>query len=405
MENKKTAVAILSNYSFPYGLAPTTRILSYSKGIIENGGSVDVFNHGSHLKSSGYERSKSGIYQEISYHFTFRGYRFKYKILRKLIRFTGYRFFKAYILCAIKMYRENKKKKFKCMLICSDSFKNLFFYSYLAKILRIYPIFIFDEYPIPIRHKLKTRIPRWKELLFKIALKKISAYISISETLKEYYCNLISKPTHILSVITDISRFNFKTNINNSYAKQKYLCYMGNMELAKDDVDNIIRAFSLISDRFGDLYLYLYGKPSNETKTILNNLISKLKLENRVIIKGRVNNTKVPEILEKAYILVSSQPDTVRASGGFPTKLGEYLASGTPTLLTNVGENASYVKHRVHLFFANPNNINDYAEELKYIIENYQEALDVAKNGKKYIYENYSHVVQGRKLLKFIKSL
>lgn len=403
--SSKTAVAILSIYSFPDGLAPTIRILSYSKGLIENGASVDVFNPFSQSKTSGFEPSKNGIFQGISYHFTYRGYKITNKTLRKLTAFTGYRRIKTYILSAIKIYSENKFKKFKCIIISSDSLDVLFIYSNIARILRFSPIFIFDEYPTPIRHKLKNRVPRWKEFLYKLVLKKVGAYISISENLRDYYCKLVSKQTYILPIITDTSRFNIDTDNNNASITQKYLCYMGNMELAKDDLANIIRAFSLITDKFEDLYLYLYGDPSNDTKTKLNHLIVQLQLQNRVIIKGKANYADVPIILKQAYILVSSQPDTKRASGGFPTKLGEYLASGTPALITDVGENSKYVKDNIHIFFTKPGDFKVYAQKLIYIIDNYDHALSVAKNGQKFLQEHFSHTKKGCELLEFVSEV
>ena len=132
------------------------------------------------------------------------------------------------------------------------------------------------------------------------------------------------------------------------------------------------------------------------------NLILSLNLEKRVFLKGGVNSDIVPQILKQAYILVSSQPDTKRASGGFPTKMGEYMAAGVPALLTDVGENAKYIKDGVHTFFSKPGDHIAYAKKLTYIIENYEHALKVATNGKKYLVDNFSHIHKGRELLEFI---
>ena len=251
---------------------------------------------------------------------------------------------------------------------------------------------------------MKSKVPFWKEFLYKIVLKKVDAYISISETLRNYYSQLVNKPSFILSGITDVSRFDKPEELEDGN-RPPYLCYMGNMELAKDNVDNIIRAFDLIKNKYPDLELHLYGAPSLQNRATITSLINVLNLENRVFLKGTVDFDQVPQLLAGAKVLVSSQPDTVRASGGFPTKLGEYLASGVPTLLTDVGENSKYVKDNVHVFFVEPNNYFSYAKRLEYILNNYPKANEIAQKGRQLIIDNFSSLTKGRELLFFFNQL
>ena len=402
----KTRCAILSIYSFPLGLAPTNRILAYAKGMVENGASVDVFiPFPTERPTTASIYGNSGIYQGVSYYYTSGRFTSKYKLFRAVSILSRYRKVKGYITSYRKIYQASKQNKYSCIIISTDQILALLVYSILAKKIKSHSIFIFDEFPIPIRHKLKDRITKWKEYLYKKVLKNINAYISISEELKRYYNNFYSNKTYVLPVIVDVSRFNSEEKQITELASVKNLCYMGNMELSKDDVDNIIRAFALISDKYTSIKLYLYGPPKSNTKNYLNNLISSLNLQNRAFLMGRANSDKVPQILTHAHILVSSQPNTIRASGGFPTKLGEYLASGVPALLTDVGENAKYVKDDVHIFFSKPGDHKAYAEKLTYIIENYEHALKVAANGKQYLLSNYSHIKKGRELLEFISNI
>lgn len=396
--------AIISIYSTPYGMAPTTRIMAYAKGLIYNEAIVTIYNPFPTDRHINLDKLESkGIYDGVYFNYTSGRYLIKYKILRGAYRISGLKTLWGYITSTITLFKENKKSKIDGIIISSDSLRNLFFYSIISSLFNSKSVFIFDEFPIPIRHKLKSKIPLLKVFMFKLILKNISAYISISKNLCDYYNNICTKKTFILPVIVDISRFkSIKIDDNNN---ENYLCYMGNMELSKDNVDCIIKAFSQISNEFNSLKLFLYGEPTIETKNTLNKIIQSLNLEDKVILKGRVKNVEVPGILRRAKILVSSQPNTVRASGGFPTKLGEYLASGTPSLFTDVGENSKYVKNGVHLFFVKPENPNDYAEKLRYMINNYDESLKVAIVGKRFIFDNYSQEAQGKKLLKFLKTI
>jgi hypothetical protein len=239
-------------------------------------------------------------------------------------------------------------------------------------------------------------------VIYRVILSKYSGYISMTENLLKYYKKITDNPGIIISSITDVNRFHniIKKPIN----KTKKLIYMGNMELSKDNVDNILYALSILLRDNYDVHLYLFGKPNLKDKSILERIIEQEGLANNTSFRFAQYND-VPKILSEADILVSSQPVTVRADGGFPTKLGEYLMSGTPVLSTNVGETSKYFKDGEHMYFAKPESPLDYANKLKYIIDNYEKALAVAKKGKMLIEQSYSHISAGEKMHKFLKSL
>jgi glycosyltransferase involved in cell wall biosynthesis len=399
-------IAILSIYPFPTGLAPTNRILAYSKGMIENGANIDIFiPFPTERPTINSIPLTSGTYQGIRYFYTSGRLRSRFKPLRVLAVMFQIRKLKGYVSSYRSIYQMHKLEKYNCLIISTDEILSLKLYSILSKKLKIPSIFIFDEFPIPIRHRLKLKIPAWKEHLYKKVLKSISAYVSISEELKNYFNSFCQKKTYVLNVIVDTSRFSISEDSLKDLSSNKYICYMGNMELSKDDVDNIIKAFALIASNYSSIKLRLYGPVDYHTGNILNKLITSLKLQERVLLMGVINSKLVPQILKKAYILVSSQPNTKRASGGFPTKLGEYLAAGVPALLTDVGENSKYVKDEIHIFFSKPQDPEAYAKKLSYIIDNYEDALNVAQNGKRFLFENYSHIKKGKELLEFISAL
>lgn len=395
-------ISVISIYPFPEGLAPTNRIKAYSKGVIHNGANVNVIIPFPTDRYSDKKVTDRGVVNGIPFAYSSGVYKSKHKLFRTLSVLTRYRRFVGFVSSYRLIHRQNRKNKIDCLILSSDAIDMLFVYSIVAKSIKSKLVFIFDEYPIPIRHKLKTKIPLWKTILYRYVLKGVDAYVSISDNLKDYFCNLCNKPTFILSSITDADRF----AIDPEDVKDRYFCYMGNMELTKDNVDLIVRAYSQLPESIRkDYKLFLYGAPNQINKDTILGLISELNLETKVLFKGRVSFNEVPRILKNASVLLSSQPNTLRAQGGFPTKLGEYLASGTPTLLTDVGENSVFVNNREHVFFAKAGSVDDYATQIVYIMENYNIAIQIAEEGKRYVDESYSHVQQGRKLLSFLESL
>lgn len=390
-------IGVIHIYNFPYGLAPTTRITAYCKGLVSNGHKVDILAFTPQEKGSAYPlrgQCSGGEY----YHFS-RMPKFKIPLITgwSLIIYSAFRLL-------LHIFSEHKKEKYDAFILSFDEPYQLNFFTFFLKRLKdVKIIAIADEYPIPIRKYLKDSLPERRILRYKDAYKHIHARILMTEKLKEFYDGLISvRPTLLLSTIVDVDRF---LNINRFNAERKYLCYMGNMELSKDNVDNIIKAFALVSDRFPTLDLYLYGAPNHSTYVYLKSIISDHKLENRVFLKGKAAYQDVPQILSNATILVSSQPDTKRAEGGFPTKLGEYFMTGVPTLLTDVGEISQYVTNRFNGYLVPPEQPVLYAHAIEYIMNNYDEALSVAQNAKQFILTNYSYHAAGRKIEEFVEDL
>lgn len=394
-------IGIISIYAMPIGMAATNRILAYSKSLAMQNNEIDIICiTPTDIKS---QYSSEGYINSIHYIYPAGREKAKSKILRFISIYSGYRYIHSLFCSILYIINKNKQKKFDYIFISNDAIPYLYIYTLLSKFLKVKSVFIFDEYPVPIRHKLKEKIPKWKIILYRNVLRNINGYISISEKLENFYCGIIKKSTLVLPIIIDTDRFR---NISTckSYIKPN-LCYMGNMELAKDNVDIILKALALICKKYPTLQLNLYGNPNIEDFDKLTKIITSLNIQDRVNFKGRVSSEDVPKILMNSTILVSSQPPTKRAVGGFPTKLGEYLSSGVPAILTDVGENTKYVINNQHCYFVQPNNIEEYADKIDYILSHYEEACRIAQQGKEYIQKTYSLESTGRKMISFLKML
>lgn len=392
-------VAVLSIYSFPYGLAATNRISAYTQGLVANGVDVDVISlHPTEPYPHNSEKlPDEGFYKGVHYINPSGRYRNKFKLLRALAIKTGYRFWRGYF----KIKRLLKANKYDAVILSFDEPEELDLYARIAKSSGSKVVFIFDEYPIPIRHELKDDIPEEKKEKYRKTLPQIDGYISISQELADYYNKFASHPSLLVPVIVNTSKFH---QPDNCIVKENWITYIGNLELAKDNVNIIVEAFGKISDNYPEMSLHFYGPKREKTLNLINEIAKKYNISDRVVYEGLCNNDDVPAVISKSKVMVSSQPDTKRAKGGFPTKLGEYVVMGTPTLICDVGENKMYVTED-DCYYSKPDNIDDYADKLDYILSHYEEALNKAMHGIETIKRKYSNVAAGSKMAEFIKSL
>ncbi|MCK6611998.1 MAG: glycosyltransferase family 4 protein [Bacteroidia bacterium] len=389
-------IGILTFWDFPEGMAPTTRVLAYSKGLVKNGVDVEIYSFRRIFKSDYLAESieMKGDIQGVKYAYihVFSDLGKNLKLIRIIDEFI------LRLKLILMVLGSHWTKPFNLFMFSFDDVHSLGTYCRLFKIFTFPKYFVADEFPIPIRDFMKESVPADLMARYTNFQRFFRGRILMSNALKDFYNrNSFELPTFILNTIVDSDRFQKFQIISGP----DYICYMGNMSLKKDNVDNIIKAFSLIAHKYPFLQLHLYGLPNEEDKQILTSLIGRLNLEDRVFIKGKIANSSVPSVLKSAKVCVNSQPITKRAEGGFPTKLGEYLLAGVPSLFTDSGDISVFVKNAEHTFLAKPENPADYAEKLDLILSNYSEALKVAEQGRVFIARNFSAEVQTAQLLNF----
>lgn len=392
-------IGILTFWEFPEGMAPTTRILAYSKGLVDNNVKVQIYSFGRIFKDDLHPKKKSGVVNgaQYSYLHFFNSIGKKIKIFRIIDEII------LRIKLIFNVWKSNRKDPFDCFLISFDDNHSFSAYLKLIKVLNIPLIFVADEFPIPIRDYMKDEVPDDMLAKYRHHHQSFSARILMSIALKEFYDKQIfPKPTFILNTIIDDSRF--KEQILHDKSGKPYICYMGNMDLRKDNVQNIIEAFSLISSEFPNLELHLYGIPNSEHLFYLLEKTKIFGITDQVKFKGRASYHDVPNILRNAKVLVNSQPLTKRAQGGFPTKLGEYLLSSRPSIFTDSSDISIYIKDGKHAYIVEPENPIAYSKTLRYILDNYSEALSVAKAGEKLVREKFDAKRQTKELIKFLES-
>ncbi|MDD4309602.1 MAG: glycosyltransferase, partial [Candidatus Cloacimonetes bacterium] len=106
--------------------------------------------------------------------------------------------------------------------------------------------------------------------------------------------------------------------------------------------------------------------------------------------------------LGKSKILALARPSSLQASGGFPTKLGEYLSTGVPVVVTRVGELGHYLKDGETCFFADPDSAEDFAKTVLYAIDNYESAIIVGERGRELAISTFASSAQGKHLEDFL---
>jgi len=247
-----------------------------------------------------------------------------------------------------------------------------------------------NEFPETIRKGIKWRVFVYKATVLWWQYRLLDGIFLMTDELINFYSPYIRKKCIVqkLPMTVDFERF---SNFDSNKRSMPYIFYAGSFSQKKDGVKSLISAFNVIAKAIPEWELWLAGgaKQKEETEK-LSKLIAKYGLTDKVKLLGEVNRVEIPGYLTNAKILVLPRPDSIQARGGFPTKLGEYLASGKPVIATPVGEIPKYLS-KDEIFFISPQYIEkELKEKILYIYENYEDALVIANNGKLKAYESFS---------------
>ena len=116
-------IGIICKYPIPYGMAATTRIFSYSKGLLECGDKVDVWSIAPNNFNA--NNNNEGVFNGISYFYSFRSKRFSNKL------FHAYEMIYSLFILGVKLHKRDKIRRYDVFIISSDSLICLLYMSCL----------------------------------------------------------------------------------------------------------------------------------------------------------------------------------------------------------------------------------------------------------------------------------
>ena len=229
-------------------------------------------------------------------------------------------------------------------------------------------------------------------------------WVLITQKLKEFYGGKVRRACHFfhLPMSVDFNRF-----CGEKPAKPydfEYVAYMGSLNAPKDGVPGIIKAFSVFSKKHPGIRMVRIGR-ARESLDELKMTIGDDAVAERFVATGPVDSADVPKFLMNAKAILLVRPDIPQTRACFPTKLGEYLASGTPVVTSPIGEVVDYLKDRENCYFANYNDPAMVAECLETIFFDPETAARIGANGRRVAFESFHYENTTDKLARWLKTL
>lgn len=174
-----------------------------------------------------------------------------------------------------------------------------------------------------------------------------------------------------------------------------YVGYCGTIGGNKDGVPVLIEAFAQITEQFPNLRLVLVGNNTNKAAIKeTTDAIERYQLTEKVVFTGLVEREMMPVILCNASILVVAKPNNELNSGNFPIKIGEYLATGVPVVVTSVGEIPLFVKDGQTGYLSEPDSATAFAAKMKEALADPVRSKAIGQAGKNVATSLFDYKIQ-----------
>ena len=393
-------IVLLCVCGFPNGTEPTGRVTGYAKGMICAGEEVKILllrtteygqNHLNHLAKGNVE----GIQYEYTCGTPFRGKTF---FQRRWLSI------KSLLVAALRLFQIRKNNTIRALIVWDFLPLNTLWFWLVSRILKIPLLLEEDEHPF--RQREDSLIDKMYKVFYtRLVLWRFDGVIVISDYLKNYLMKILRPGVKMLRVpvIVDGAFFNKPTFPISSEARN--ITYCGILNETKDGVLTLMKAFRLIYQDYPDLVLRLVGDSYRESKIPeYKKYAEEMGIVERVDFVGMVKRDQVPEYFQRATILALARPTSLQAHSTVSTKVGEYLASGKPVVVTRTGELANYLEDGVNVYFSEPDNYQKFADRLRYALDHPGEAQEIGKKGQKFAIEYFDWSINTQRVVDFIKS-
>lgn len=177
--------------------------------------------------------------------------------------------------------------------------------------------------------------------------------------------------------------------------------YIGN--LAHREVDYLLDIAAQVRERLPGFHLTVYGDALDSRHQELMGHVCDAGLSSAVTILPAVPSSDIPRILEKASVLLLPRAKGEFSQAGFPNKLGEYLASGRPVIVTRVGDIPEYLQDESTAFLVDPDDSRAFADRVVSVLSNRELAERVGAAGQGYAAEHLEAANVASALLRFVK--
>lgn len=150
----------------------------------------------------------------------------------------------------------------------------------------------------------------------------------------------------------------------------------------KDGIAFVVRAFERILGDHSDAVLAFSGSVDAATRARVTGYAERNSTADQIVFTGYLSREQLIWCYQNAAALLSCRSNSAYAHFGFPTKLAEYLSSGTCVIATDVGDIRRYLSEGESAWIAQPEDIESIAATFRKVFSEPQRAKQIGLEGQ-----------------------
>ena len=335
-QNMKVVI-ISESASFPWGMAATSRVKLIAKGLMHLGYSIEYVGLIGARVNYSKEKKKNGEVEGVP--FCYPGLfavRPENWLARRLDDLWSNVKSKQYIHSKI------RSKSLKFIILYTRKYNIVKRWVKFANKYDIKIILEICEWPEVYNNKTKDKI-----LYCKYAPSMVSGVIPISKYIEN---SVRGKNKNVFRLPILIDSEKYERVEEESCAEVPYLVYSGSSNYY-DILKLIIKSIYLLKQEGLYTRLKITGVVRRNYRNNIINMITNYGLSDIVKLTGYLEEDELIELMVNACALLAPIPDDSQTKARFPTKIGIYLASGTPVITNPYGEVENYLTDKKNVIF------------------------------------------------------
>jgi glycosyltransferase involved in cell wall biosynthesis len=208
-------------------------------------------------------------------------------------------------------------------------------------------------------------------------------------------------PIHHLPILVDMSCYPEKPQ---RFGTTVTLFYSGSFG-QKDGLPVLLDAFDRLAQKHRAVRLVLTGKGTQEAMQPVLARIAASPFRHQICYLGCLDEDAYYAALNAADIPCMTRVNTGFANAGFPFKLGEFLASGKPTIASRISDVGRLLQDRQEAMLVKPGDSDEIASAVEYLMADEERASAIGRRGREKAGELFDYGKHGLGFLEFAGGL
>lgn len=367
-EKSMHVICVCCGTGFPGGLAQASRMRLVGQAVIEGGGKFSLF----HIGGSEFENpGPEGCADRIRYkYFPGATRRPSNPLIRQAVYFWG----ALKMLAAFTGIKKSAEKPVVYLWVKYGLLGRLLLNGF--RLLKIPVVLEFNEWWPGSRSDAERRF----------AHRMSAGSIPISSEIEKRLTSWAGYgefPRKMLRLPILIDTKAWSPAAEKSSYRELYYLWCGNAAVAEADVKFMLQALFLVRKQVPDIRLVLAGRASSEIRRTVASLAASCGLPgSSVEVTGYLPTGDLKEMMYNATGLLIPLWNEERSICRFPTKLGEYLASGTPVISSKTGDVGRFVEHGRSALLSDPGDVQGFANNMIFVSADPEKAGQIGVAGR-----------------------